>query len=90
MKDIRQPAHQRGRGPGRLAALLLVLAVMLGLSGGTSAAATDDTAEPTRSTVRVPARAMDAVATMQPTTSTWATGLAGTASPPPCGTRSPT
>ncbi|MEU0337545.1 cellulase family glycosylhydrolase [Streptomyces bobili] len=66
MKDIRRPAHQRSRDPGRLAFLLLVVAVMLGLSGGTSTAAADDMAEPTRSTVTVPARAMDAVAAMQP------------------------
>ncbi|WP_328504090.1 cellulase family glycosylhydrolase [Streptomyces sp. NBC_00457] len=66
MKDIRHPAHHRSRAPGRLASLLLVLAVMLGLAGGTSTAATDAAAEPTRSTVRVPARAMDAVAAMQP------------------------
>ncbi|MEU0112576.1 cellulase family glycosylhydrolase [Streptomyces bobili] len=66
MKHIRRPAHQRSRDPGRLAFLLLVVAVMLGLSGGTSTAAADDMAEPTRSTVTVPARAMDAVAAMQP------------------------
>jgi endoglucanase len=66
MKDIRHPARHRSRGPGRLASLLLVLAVMLGLSGGTSTAATDGTAEPTRSTIGVPARAMDAVAALQP------------------------
>ncbi|KMS70718.1 hypothetical protein ACM01_30465 [Streptomyces viridochromogenes] len=66
MRDLRQPAHHRSRGTSRLAPLFPVLAVMLGLAGGTSTAATDHAAEPTRSTVRVPARAMDAVAAMQP------------------------
>ncbi|MYS88655.1 MULTISPECIES: cellulase family glycosylhydrolase [Streptomyces] len=66
MKDLPRPAHHRSPRPGRLPSLLLVLAVMLGLAGGTSTAATDDTAEPSRSAVRVPARAMDAVAAMQP------------------------
>ncbi|MFF1303636.1 cellulase family glycosylhydrolase [Streptomyces sp. NPDC058307] len=63
MKDSGQPARRRARG--RLASLLLVLAVMLGLSGGTSAATTDGAAQPAQST-RVPARAKDAVAAMQP------------------------
>ncbi|MFF4209133.1 cellulase family glycosylhydrolase [Streptomyces sp. NPDC001796] len=66
MKDIRQPAHHRSRGPGRLAALLLTLLVILGLSGGTSLAAADSAARPAQSTARVPARAKDAVAAMQP------------------------
>ncbi|ADI13041.1 glycoside hydrolase family 5 [Streptomyces bingchenggensis BCW-1] len=67
MKDIRQPAHHRNRGPGRLAALLLALLVILGLSGGSASAAPDGTMEkPSRSTVRVPAAAKDAVAAMQP------------------------
>lgn len=67
MKHIRQPAH-RHRGPGRLAGLLMALLVILGLSvgTGTSIAAPDNTAKPAPSTVRVPARAMDAVAAMQP------------------------
>jgi endoglucanase len=66
MKDIRQPAIRRSRGPGRLAALLLALAVMLGLTGGTAIAAPDSTPAPARSAVTVPASAMDAVAAMQP------------------------
>ncbi|MFE1313123.1 cellulase family glycosylhydrolase [Streptomyces sp. NPDC058755] len=64
MKDIRQPA--RRRGPGRLAGLLLALLVILGLSGSTALAAPGGTAPQRSSTVRVPARAMDAVAAMQP------------------------
>ncbi|GAQ50500.1 cellulase family glycosylhydrolase [Streptomyces acidiscabies] len=51
-------------GIRRLAGLLTVLAVLLGLAAGTSAAAPDRTA--TAHPVRVPARAMDAVAAMQP------------------------
>jgi aryl-phospho-beta-D-glucosidase BglC (GH1 family) len=66
MKDIRHPAIRRSRGPGRLAALLLALAVMLGMTGGTALAAPDGTTTPARSAVRVPASAMDAVAAMQP------------------------
>ncbi|GGO53707.1 hypothetical protein GCM10012286_61730 [Streptomyces lasiicapitis] len=66
MTDIRQPAHRRGRGPGRLAGLLMALLVVLGLSGSTALAAPDGTAQQAQSTVRVPARAMDAVAAMQP------------------------
>lgn len=66
MKDIRRPAHQRGRGPGRLAGLLMALLVVLGLSGSTATAAPGGTAQQAASTVRVPARAMDAVAAMQP------------------------
>ncbi|KUL32209.1 cellulase family glycosylhydrolase [Streptomyces regalis] len=66
MKDIRQPAHHRGRGPGRLAALLLALVVMVGLTGGTALAAPDGTKKASPSAVTVPASAMDAVAAMQP------------------------
>ncbi|MEU9917360.1 cellulase family glycosylhydrolase [Streptomyces sp. NPDC051001] len=66
MKPIRQPAHRRGRGPGRLAALLLSLVVMLGLTGGTALAAPDGTDKASPSAIRVPASAMDAVARMQP------------------------
>ncbi|WP_028815153.1 cellulase family glycosylhydrolase [Streptomyces flavidovirens] len=66
MKDIRHPARHRGRGPGRLAALLLTLAVMLGLTGGTALAAPDGTKKASPSAVSVPASAMDAVAAMQP------------------------
>ena len=66
MKDIRHPAHHRGRGPGRLAALLLTLVVMLGLTGGTALAAPGGTREASPSAVRVPASPMDAVAAMQP------------------------
>lgn len=66
VKDIRHPAHHRSRGPGRLAALLLTLLVIAGLSSGTTMAAADGPAHPARSQVRVPASAMDAVAAMQP------------------------
>ncbi|MER6122175.1 cellulase family glycosylhydrolase [Streptomyces sp. NPDC001795] len=66
MKDIRQPARHRRRGPGRLAGLLMALLVILGLSGSAAIAAPDGTAAPAPSTVRVPARAVDAVAAMQP------------------------
>ncbi|WP_328875612.1 cellulase family glycosylhydrolase [Streptomyces sp. NBC_00287] len=66
MKDIRQPAHHRSRGPGRLATLLLTLVVMLGLTGGTALAAPDGTRKASPSAVSVPASAMDAVAAMQP------------------------
>lgn len=66
MKDIRHPARHRRRGPGRLASLLLTLLVILGLSGGTALAAPDGAGEASRSTVTVPASAMDAVAAMQP------------------------
>ncbi len=44
----------------------MVLTVIVGLAGGTASAAPDDDAAPTKSTVRVPARAVDAVAAMQP------------------------
>lgn len=66
MKDIRQPTHHRGRGPGRLAALLLALVVMLGLTGGTALATPDGHERPSRPAVWVPENAMDAVAQMQP------------------------
>lgn len=66
MKDIRQTAHHRSQGPGRLAALLLTLVVMLGLTGGTALAAPDGTKKASPSAVSVPASAMDAVAAMQP------------------------
>jgi endoglucanase len=66
MKDRRIPAHHRSRGPGRLAGLLMALLVILGLSGSTALAAPGGTAQQTASTVGVPARAMDAVAAMQP------------------------
>ncbi|MEU1939310.1 cellulase family glycosylhydrolase [Streptomyces coeruleorubidus] len=66
MKDIRRPSHHRSRGPGRLPGLLMALLVVLGLSGSTAIAAPDGTARQAASTVRVPARAMDAVAGMQP------------------------
>ncbi|MBT2451535.1 cellulase family glycosylhydrolase [Streptomyces sp. ISL-43] len=66
MKDIRHPAQHRSRGPGRLAALLLALAVMLGLAGGTALAAPDGHRKPSRPVVRVPDNPMDAVAQMQP------------------------
>jgi endoglucanase len=64
--DIQEPAHHRRRGPGRLAGLLMALLVILGLSGSTALAAPGGTAQQAGSTVRVPARAMDAVAAMQP------------------------
>ena len=66
MKDFRRPAHHRSRGPGRLSGLLMALLVVLGLSGSTAIAAPDGTPRQAASTVRVPARAMDAVAAMQP------------------------
>ncbi|MFJ4521601.1 cellulase family glycosylhydrolase [Streptomyces sp. NPDC088810] len=66
MKDIAHPAHHRSRGPGRLPALLLALLVTLGLSAGSAFAAPDGHGKPSRSTVRVPAGATDAVAAMQP------------------------
>ncbi|WP_406102338.1 cellulase family glycosylhydrolase [Streptomyces canus] len=66
MKVIRQPAHHRRRGPGRLAGLLMTLLVVLGLSGSTALAAPGGTAQQAGAKVKVPARAMDAVAAMQP------------------------
>ncbi|MFI6931660.1 cellulase family glycosylhydrolase [Streptomyces sp. NPDC050287] len=66
MKDIQRPAHHRGRGPGRLAGLLMALLVILGLSAGAVLAAPGGTAQQASSTLTVPARAMDAVAAMQP------------------------
>ncbi|MFC9701337.1 cellulase family glycosylhydrolase [Streptomyces sp. NPDC056943] len=66
MKDIRQSARHRGRGPGRLAGLLMALLVVLGLAGTTAVAAPGGTAQQARATVKVPARALDAVAAMQP------------------------
>ncbi|MFJ2238177.1 cellulase family glycosylhydrolase [Streptomyces sp. NPDC087859] len=66
MKLMRQPARLRSRGPGRLAALLLSLVVMLGLTGGTALAVPDGTDKASPSALRVPASAMDAVARMQP------------------------
>ncbi|MEU5889047.1 cellulase family glycosylhydrolase [Streptomyces sp. NPDC047461] len=63
---MRHPAHVRSRGPGSLAALLLTLVVMLGLTGGTALAAPDGTDKASPSAIRVPASAMDAVAKMQP------------------------
>ncbi|MFE0257940.1 cellulase family glycosylhydrolase [Streptomyces sp. NPDC059010] len=65
MKDIRQPARHRRRGPGRLAGLLMALLVILGLSG-TALAVPGGTAQQRPSTAGVPSRAMDAVAAMQP------------------------
>ncbi|GHE13768.1 cellulase family glycosylhydrolase [Streptomyces alanosinicus] len=66
MKDIQRPAHHRRRGPGLLGGLLMALLVILGLSGSTALAAPGGTAQQTGSAVKVPARAMDAVAAMQP------------------------
>ncbi|MBT2469278.1 cellulase family glycosylhydrolase [Streptomyces sp. ISL-66] len=66
MKDIRHPAQHRSRGPGRLAALLLTLVVVLGLTGGTALAAPDAHDKPSWPVVRVPDNPMDAVAQMQP------------------------
>ncbi|MFJ4555593.1 cellulase family glycosylhydrolase [Streptomyces massasporeus] len=65
MKDVRQPARHRGRGPGRLGGLLLTLLVILGLSG-TALAAPGGTVQQRPAAAGVPARAMDAVAAMQP------------------------
>ncbi|MFD8972828.1 cellulase family glycosylhydrolase [Streptomyces sp. NPDC059593] len=66
MKDIRQSARHRGRGPGRLAGLLMALLVVLGLAGSTAIAAPGGTAQQARATVKVPAHTLDAVAAMQP------------------------
>ncbi|MFE9017161.1 cellulase family glycosylhydrolase [Streptomyces sp. NPDC007808] len=66
MKDVRQPAHHRRRGSRRPAGLLLALLVILGLAGSTAIAAPRDTAQRAPSAAKVPARAMDAVAAMQP------------------------
>ncbi|MFI9612088.1 hypothetical protein ACIHCM_10480 [Streptomyces sp. NPDC052023] len=66
MKDIRHLARHRRRGPGRLAALLLARAVLLGLTGATALAAPDDRKKVSPSAVSVPASALDAVAAMQP------------------------
>ncbi|MFD8982225.1 cellulase family glycosylhydrolase [Streptomyces sp. NPDC059564] len=66
MKDIRHPAQHRSRGPGRLAALLLTLVVMSGLTGGAALAAPAAHQRPSRPVVRVPDNPMDAVARMQP------------------------
>jgi aryl-phospho-beta-D-glucosidase BglC (GH1 family) len=66
MKDIRQPAHHRRRGPRRLAGVLMALLVILGLAGSTALAAPRGTAQQAPSAAKVPARAMDAVAAMQP------------------------
>ncbi|MEU8890526.1 cellulase family glycosylhydrolase [Streptomyces sp. NPDC048442] len=68
MKDVRRTAHRRSRGSGRLAALLMSLLVVLGLSGSALAApgggAEGQAQAP--AAVKVPARAMDAVAAMEP------------------------
>ncbi|WP_457030707.1 cellulase family glycosylhydrolase [Kitasatospora sp. P5_F3] len=64
MKHIRQ--GHRARGTGRLAALLMALTVMLGLSGGAAFAAPDEQQKPLCPVLRVPDNAMDAVAQMQP------------------------
>ncbi|MGW0390456.1 cellulase family glycosylhydrolase [Streptomyces sp. NPDC003042] len=66
MKDIRHAAQHRSRGPGRLAALLLTLVVMLGLTGGTALAAPDGHRKPSWPVVWVPDNPVDAVARMQP------------------------
>ncbi|MFF6916463.1 cellulase family glycosylhydrolase [Streptomyces sp. NPDC012466] len=66
MTDIRRPAHHRGRGPGRVAGLLLAVLVVLGLAGSSAVAAPDGPAQPAASVAGVPARAMDAVSAMQP------------------------
>ncbi|GAA4935036.1 cellulase family glycosylhydrolase [Streptomyces coeruleoprunus] len=66
MNDIRHALSRRSRGPGRLAALLLSLVVLLGLSGGTALAGPNGEKKRSRPAVVVPASAMDAVAAMQP------------------------
>ncbi|MDQ1046268.1 cellulase family glycosylhydrolase [Streptomyces sp. V4I2] len=68
MNDIQPPAHRRarGRGLGRLAALLTALAVMLGLSGAAAFGAADVHGTALHPAVSVPAKAIDAVAQMQP------------------------
>ncbi|MCX5206297.1 cellulase family glycosylhydrolase [Streptomyces sp. NBC_00237] len=67
MKHLPRPAHRRGHGSGRLTALLVALLVVLGLAPtGTATAAPDAPARQAPAAVKVPARAMDAVAAMQP------------------------
>ncbi|MEU9064600.1 cellulase family glycosylhydrolase [Streptomyces sp. NPDC048430] len=66
MKDIRKPEYHRGRRRGRLAALLMALLVVVGLSSSTAMATVNSAAHEVQSKVRVPAGAMDAVAEMQP------------------------
>ncbi|MET9697262.1 cellulase family glycosylhydrolase [Streptomyces sp. NPDC006529] len=66
MKDVRHGALRRGGGPGRLAALLLALVAVVGLTGGAAPAAPPTHREPSRPVVRVPDDPMDAVARMQP------------------------
>ncbi|MCX5425932.1 cellulase family glycosylhydrolase [Streptomyces sp. NBC_00078] len=68
MSDIQPLAHRRarGRGLGRLAALVTALAVMLSLSGAAAFGAADVHGTALHPVVRVPAKAIDAVAQMQP------------------------
>ncbi|MET8213972.1 cellulase family glycosylhydrolase, partial [Streptomyces sp. NPDC005373] len=66
MKDLRKPEYHRGRRRGRLAALLMTLLVVMGLSSSTAMATINSPAHQAQSKVRVPANAMDAVAAMQP------------------------
>ncbi|WP_405969393.1 cellulase family glycosylhydrolase [Streptomyces sp. NBC_00988] len=66
MIGTRHTAHHRSRGPGRPTALLMALLVVLGLSAGTGFASPEGMARQAPSKVGVPARAMDAVAAMQP------------------------
>ena len=68
MSDIQPQAHRRarGRGLGRLAALLTALAVMLSLSGAAAFGAADVHGTALHPVVHVPAKAIDAVAQMQP------------------------
>ncbi|MFD3518528.1 cellulase family glycosylhydrolase [Streptomyces sp. NPDC058657] len=74
MKHIPRADHHRSHGPGRLYGLLMALLLVLGLSGTALAAPGPPAApaapaapeQPAPAAVEVPARAMDAVAAMQP------------------------
>ncbi|MFJ4879057.1 cellulase family glycosylhydrolase [Streptomyces sp. NPDC088745] len=66
MNDLRRSSYHRSHGPGRLLAVLLALAVVLGLSAGTAAAGPDEGKKPPRPAVAVPYQAKDVNAAMQP------------------------
>jgi endoglucanase len=66
VNETMQSARHRVRGPGRLTALLMALAVMLGLSASTAFAAPDEHRKPSWPVLWVPDNAKDAVAQMQP------------------------
>ncbi|MET7517716.1 cellulase family glycosylhydrolase [Streptomyces sp. NPDC005480] len=63
---MRKPEYHRGRRRGRLAALLMTLLVVVGLSSSTAMASVNSPAHKAQSKVRVPDNPMDAVAAMQP------------------------